>query len=96
MVDAIATPTTPTPAFRLGEKTADPLAMYLSDIYTITGNLAGIPGISVPCGTVPAQPRERSSEGKRLPVGLQLLTRHFDEARMFRLAHQFEMALPKD
>ena len=95
-VDAIATPTTPTPAFRLGEKTADPLAMYLSDIYTITGNLAGIPGISVPCGTVAAQPEDRSSESKRLPVGLQLLTRHFDEARMFRLAHQLEMAHPKD
>jgi aspartyl-tRNA(Asn)/glutamyl-tRNA(Gln) amidotransferase subunit A len=93
-VDAIATPTTPTPAFRLGEKTADPLAMYLSDIYTITGNLAGIPGISVPCGTVPAHPGEAGS--KRLPVGLQLLARHFDEARMFRLAHQFEMARPKD
>jgi len=90
-VDAIATPTTPTAAFRLGEKTADPLAMYLSDIYTITGNLAGIPGISVPCGTVPG-----SSAGTRLPVGLQLLARHFDEARMFRLAHQFEMARPKD
>jgi len=95
-VDAIATPTTPTPAFRLGEKTADPLAMYLSDIYTITGNLAGIPGISVPCGTVAAQPGAGTSEGKRLPVGLQLLTRHFDEARMFRLAHQLEMAHPKD
>ena len=65
--------------------------MYLSDIYTITGNLAGIPGISVPCGTVPG-----SSAGTRLPVGLQLLARHFDEARMFRLAHQFEMARPKD
>ena len=95
-VDAIATPTTPTPAFRLGEKTADPLAMYLSDIYTITGNLAGIPGISVPCGTVAAQPWAGTSEGKRLPVGLQLLTRHFDEARMFRLAQQLEMAHPKD
>ena len=93
-VDAIATPTAPTPAFRLGEKTADPIAMYLSDIYTITGNLAGIPGISVPCGTVSAQ--SGSPEGKQLPVGLQLLTRHFDEARLFRLAHQFEQAHGKE
>ena len=93
-VDAIATPTAPTPAFRLGEKTADPIAMYLSDIYTITGNLAGIPGISVPCGTVSAQ--SDSPEGKQLPVGLQLLTRHFDEARLFRLAHQFEQAHGKE
>ncbi len=93
-VDAIATPTAPTPAFRLGEKTADPIAMYLSDIYTITGNLAGIPGISVPCGTVSAQ--SGSPEVQQLPVGLQLLTRHFDEARLFRLAHQFERAHRKE
>ena len=91
-VDAIATPVAPTPAFRIGEKTADPLEMYLSDIYTITGNLAGIPGISVPCGSVPAPASNGSSEARNLPVGLQLLTRHFDEARLFRLAHQFEKA----
>jgi aspartyl-tRNA(Asn)/glutamyl-tRNA(Gln) amidotransferase subunit A len=89
-VDAIATPTAPTPAFRLGEKTADPIGMYLSDIYTITGNLAGIPGISVPCGWVAA--RDDASGGRKLPVGLQLLGRHFDEAALFRLAHQFEAA----
>ncbi|MBI2819883.1 MAG: Asp-tRNA(Asn)/Glu-tRNA(Gln) amidotransferase subunit GatA, partial [Acidobacteria bacterium] len=57
--------------------------MYLSDIYTITGSLAGIPGISVPCGTV---------EGSSLPVGMQIFARHFDEARLLRLAHQFERA----
>ena len=81
-VDAIVTPVTPTPAFKLGEKTADPIEMYLSDIYTLTCDLAGIPGMSVPCG--------RTSAG--LPVGMQILTRHFDEAGMFRLAHAFEQA----
>jgi aspartyl-tRNA(Asn)/glutamyl-tRNA(Gln) amidotransferase subunit A len=81
-VDAIVTPVSPFPAFRLGEKTADPMDMYLSDIYTITCDLAGIPGMSVPCG--------RTAEG--LPVGMQILTRHFDEAGMFRLADAFERA----
>ncbi len=81
-VDAIVTPTAPTPAFRLGEKTADPLQMYLADIYTVTGSLAGVPGISVPCG--------RTSEG--LPVGLQIFGRHFEETRVLQLAHAFEQA----
>jgi len=81
-VDAVVTPVSPFPAFRLGEKVDDPLAMYLSDIYTITGDLAGIPCMSVPCGT--------TSEG--LPVGMQILTRHFDEAGMLRLADAFERA----
>ncbi|MCL6481752.1 MAG: Asp-tRNA(Asn)/Glu-tRNA(Gln) amidotransferase subunit GatA [Firmicutes bacterium] len=81
-VDLIVTPTSPVPAFRLGERTSDPLQMYLSDIYTVTGSLAGIPGISVPCGTTP--------EG--LPVGLQILGPHFEEARVLRLAHAFEQA----
>jgi aspartyl-tRNA(Asn)/glutamyl-tRNA(Gln) amidotransferase subunit A len=81
-VDAIVTPTSPTPAFRLGEKTADPLEMYLADIYTVTGSLAGVPGISVPCGTTSAG----------LPVGLQLFANHFEEARLLRLAHAFEQA----
>ncbi|MBY0505899.1 MAG: Asp-tRNA(Asn)/Glu-tRNA(Gln) amidotransferase subunit GatA [Bryobacteraceae bacterium] len=79
-VDAIVGPVSPFPAFKLGEKTADPLQMYLSDIYTITGSLAGIPCLSVPCGN--------TSEG--LPVGLQILTKHFDETTMFRLAHAYE------
>jgi aspartyl-tRNA(Asn)/glutamyl-tRNA(Gln) amidotransferase subunit A len=80
--DLILTPTAPTPAFRLGEKTADPLQMYLADIYTVTGSLAGIPGISVPCGTTP--------EG--LPVGLQIFGSHFRESQVLQLAHAFERA----
>jgi aspartyl-tRNA(Asn)/glutamyl-tRNA(Gln) amidotransferase subunit A len=81
-VDAIVAPVSPFPAFRLGEKVADPVAMYLSDIYTITGSLAGIPCMSVPCGS--------TADG--LPVGMQILTRHFDETTMFRLADAFEKA----
>jgi aspartyl-tRNA(Asn)/glutamyl-tRNA(Gln) amidotransferase subunit A len=81
-VDAIVAPVSPFPAFKLGEKVDDPLAMYLSDIYTITGSLAGIPCMSVPCGTTAGG----------LPVGMQILTRHFDETTMFRLADAFEKA----
>jgi aspartyl-tRNA(Asn)/glutamyl-tRNA(Gln) amidotransferase subunit A len=79
-VDAVIAPVSPSPAFRLGEKINDPMEMYLSDIYTITGSLAGIPCMSVPCGN--------TSEG--LPVGLQILCDHFDELKMFRLASAFE------
>jgi aspartyl-tRNA(Asn)/glutamyl-tRNA(Gln) amidotransferase subunit A len=79
-VDAILAPVSPFPAFRLGEKMNDPLQMYLSDIYTVTGSLAGIPCMSVPCGL--------TSDG--LPVGLQILCNHFDEYRMFRVADAFE------
>jgi aspartyl-tRNA(Asn)/glutamyl-tRNA(Gln) amidotransferase subunit A len=79
-VDAIVTPTTPTAAFRLGEKVDDPLAMYLADVYTVTADLAGIPGISIPCG--------RTSEN--LPIGMQILGRHFDESTILRLAHAYE------
>jgi aspartyl-tRNA(Asn)/glutamyl-tRNA(Gln) amidotransferase subunit A len=81
-VDAIVAPVSPFPAFKLGEKIDDPLAMYLSDIYTITGSLAGIPCMSVPCG--------KTAEG--LPVGMQILAKHFDEPTMFRLADAFERA----
>ena len=81
-VDAIVAPVSPSPAFKIGEKIDDPLEMYLSDIYTITGDLAGIPCMSVPCG--------KTSEG--LPVGMQILARHFDETGMFRLADAFEKA----
>jgi aspartyl-tRNA(Asn)/glutamyl-tRNA(Gln) amidotransferase subunit A len=81
-VDAIVTPTSPTPAFRLGERTADPLQMYLADIYTVTGSLAGVPGISVPCG--------RTKAG--LPVGMQILGPHFSEGRVLQIAHAFEKA----
>ncbi len=79
-VDVIACPTTPTTAFKLGEKTDDPLAMYLADIYTVTGSLAGLCGISVPCG--------KSSEG--LPIGMQILGKHFDEATVFQAAASVE------
>jgi len=82
-VDAIVTPTSPIPAFRLGEKTNDPLQMYLADIYTVTGSLAGIPGISVPCGRTP----------DNLPVGLQLFGPAFGESQILRLAHAFEQAV---
>ena len=81
-VDAIITPTTPTPAFKLGEKTADPLQMYLADIYTVTGSLAGVPGISIPCGATKAG----------LPVGMQIFGPHFGEARILQLARAFEKA----
>jgi aspartyl-tRNA(Asn)/glutamyl-tRNA(Gln) amidotransferase subunit A len=81
-VDAIVTPVSPFPAFKIGEKVDDPMSMYLSDIYTITGDLSGVPCMSVPCG--------QSPDG--LPIGLQILTRHFDEATMFRLAWNYEQA----
>ena len=81
-VDAILTPTSPVPAFKLGERTDDPLQMYLADIYTVTGSLAGVPGISVPCGKI---------DGK-LPVGLQIFGGAFGEARVLQLAHAFEQA----
>ncbi len=81
-VDAVVAPVSPFPAFKLGEKLDDPLAMYLSDIYTITGSLAGIPCMSVPCGN--------TVEG--LPVGMQILTRHFGETTMFQIADAFERA----
>ena len=78
-VDLIMGPTCPSPAFKFGAKGDDPVAMYLEDIYTIATNLAGLPGMSVPCGMV---------EGK--PVGLQIIGNYFDEARMLNVAHQFQ------
>jgi aspartyl-tRNA(Asn)/glutamyl-tRNA(Gln) amidotransferase subunit A len=81
-VDAILTPTSPVPPFKLGERTSDPLQMYLADIYTVTGSLAGVPGISVPCGKI---------DGK-LPVGLQIFGPAFGEARVLQLAHSLEKA----
>jgi aspartyl-tRNA(Asn)/glutamyl-tRNA(Gln) amidotransferase subunit A len=83
-VDLIACPTSPTTAFKLGERTDDPLAMYLSDIFTVPVNLAGNAAISVPCGT---------STDDGLPVGLQLIAKSFDEKTMFRAAHAFEQDL---
>jgi aspartyl-tRNA(Asn)/glutamyl-tRNA(Gln) amidotransferase subunit A len=81
-VDAIVTPTAPTAAFKLGEKTGDPMAMYLADIYTVTASLAGICGVSVPCGTTSAG----------LPVGMQVLARHLNEGTAFRVARAVEAA----
>ena len=78
--DIILTPTTPTPAFKIGEKTDDPLQMYLSDIFTISTNLAGIPGISVPCGFTAAG----------LPIGVQFLAGHFEEGKLLQIASAFE------
>ena len=81
-VDAILTPTSPIPAFKLGERTSDPLQMYLADIYTVTGSLAGVPGISVPCGKICG----------KLPVGLQCFGPAFGEVRVLQVAHAFEQA----
>ncbi|MBA3350420.1 MAG: Asp-tRNA(Asn)/Glu-tRNA(Gln) amidotransferase subunit GatA, partial [Actinobacteria bacterium] len=83
-VDLIVCPTSPTTAFKLGERTADPLSMYLSDVYTVPVNLAGVPAISVPCGTSP-------DDG--LPVGLQIIAPALDERSMFRAAYAFEQDL---
>ena len=86
-VDIVLTPTSPFPAFKLGEKLDDPLTMYLADIYTVTASLAGLPGISVPCG------KTASKYGKpSLPVGMQLIAPHFEEARLLQLARAFEKA----
>jgi aspartyl-tRNA(Asn)/glutamyl-tRNA(Gln) amidotransferase subunit A len=78
-VDVILSPTTPTPAFKLGEKTDDPISMYLSDIYTIAVNLAGLPGMSLPAGFV-----------NKLPIGMQLIGNLFGEATLLNAAHQFQ------
>jgi aspartyl-tRNA(Asn)/glutamyl-tRNA(Gln) amidotransferase subunit A len=80
--DVILGPTAPTTAFRLGEKADDPVQMYLSDIYTIAVNLAGLPGMSLPCGF----------DGQGLPIGLQLIGNYFGEARMLNVAHQYQLA----
>jgi len=78
----ILAPTSPTTAFRLGEKASDPLKMYLSDIFTLPVNLAGLPGISIPCG----------ADSRHLPIGLQLIGKPFDELTLFQVAHSFEKA----
>ena len=80
--DVIMGPTSPTTAFNLGEKGDDPVQMYLSDIYTIAVNLAGLPGMSIPCGF--------GANG--MPVGLQIIGNYFDEARMLNVAHQYQLA----
>ena len=80
--DVIVTPTAPTTAFKLGEKTQDPLEMYLSDIYTISINLAGLPALSLPCGF----------DGEGMPIGMQIIGKHFDEATILRVAHHYEQS----
>jgi aspartyl-tRNA(Asn)/glutamyl-tRNA(Gln) amidotransferase subunit A len=86
-VDLVVTPTTPTPAFRLGEKTSDPVQMYLNDIFTVSANLTGLPAISVPCGF--AGSREPGT-GSRLPIGIQFTGRAFDEATLLRAADAYQ------
>ncbi|MGH9915258.1 MAG: Asp-tRNA(Asn)/Glu-tRNA(Gln) amidotransferase subunit GatA, partial [Pyrinomonadaceae bacterium] len=86
LCDAIVTPTSPSPAFKFGQKTDDPLAMYLCDIYTVSMNLAGIPGVSIPCGL--------TSEG--LPIGMQLVGPHWTEGRLLRLGNVYAQAAPFD
>ena len=84
--DCLITPTSPTPAFKLGEKLDDPLKMYLSDIFTISANLAGIPGISIPAG--------KSSDG--LPIGAQILGLHFQEKKLLQIAYIAEKLMEKE
>ena len=84
-VEVIIGPTAPTTAFKLGEKVDDPLAMYLSDIYTVAVNLAGVPAISVPCGFI-------EKEGVNLPVGLQIIGQQFGESKILQAAHNFEQS----
>jgi len=93
-VDAIVTPTMPTPAFRIGEKADDPLQMYLSDIFTLSCNLAGLCGISVPCGFATVSSAEPGTPASRLPIGLQLLGQPFSEETLLRVAHAYEQSTP--
>jgi aspartyl-tRNA(Asn)/glutamyl-tRNA(Gln) amidotransferase subunit A len=79
-VDVVAMPTSPTPAFTIGERASDPLQMYLADVFTVSANLAGLPAVSVPCGFTSG----------RLPIGLQLTGRAFDEATLVRVADAYE------
>lgn len=84
-VDIIATPTTPTPAFKIGEKSSDPLQMYLADIFTVPVNIAGVPAISIPSGFV-------EEEGAKLPLGMQFIAPHFGEPALFEAGKDFEKA----
>ncbi len=80
--DAIITPTAPTTAFKIGEKTQDPLQMYLTDIFTLPASLAGLPALSLPCGF----------DSKGLPIGMQVMGKYFDEATILRIGYAFEQA----
>ena len=84
-VDIIATPTAPTPAFKIGEKSSDPLQMYLADIFTVPVNIAGVPAISVPSGFV-------EEGGAKLPLGIQFIAPHFGEEALFEIGQDFEKA----
>ena len=84
-MDAVVCPTSPTPAFKLGERTSDPLSMYLADIFTLAANMAGISGVSVPCGFLEA-------EGKQLPVGLQILGQELKESTVLQIAYAYEQS----
>jgi aspartyl-tRNA(Asn)/glutamyl-tRNA(Gln) amidotransferase subunit A len=85
-VDALISPTTPEPAFKIGERSADPLRMYLADIFTNAANLAGICAISIPCGFA------KTPEGTELPIGLQIMGNALEEARILQIAHAFEQS----
>jgi aspartyl-tRNA(Asn)/glutamyl-tRNA(Gln) amidotransferase subunit A len=89
LVDVVAMPTTPTPPFKLGEKTDDPLQMYLEDVFTVSVNLAGLPGISIPCGFVD---QKQTGGSPQLPIGFQLIGRMFDEATLLRVADAYQRA----
>jgi aspartyl-tRNA(Asn)/glutamyl-tRNA(Gln) amidotransferase subunit A len=93
-VDAVVTPTMPTPAFKIGEKADDPLQMYLSDIFTLSCNLAGLCGISVPCGFASVPGASSGMPASRLPIGLQLLGQAFGEETLLRVAHAYEQSTP--
>ena len=93
-VDAIVTPTTPTAAFKIGEKSDDPLQMYLSDIFTISCNLAGIPGLSLPCGFTSGHQLSTINYQPKLPIGLQLLGKPFGEETILKIAHAYEQSTP--
>lgn len=86
--DILLTPTAPTPAYRIGEKSTDPLAMYKGDLMTVNVNLSGLPAIVVPCGFVPSEDGQA-----QLPVGLQMIGRAFGEAELCAIAHAFEQTL---
>jgi aspartyl-tRNA(Asn)/glutamyl-tRNA(Gln) amidotransferase subunit A len=92
--DVVAMPTSPTPAFLIGERAADPLQMYLADVFTVSANLAGLPAISIPCGftngRVSPKPGDEPAGEGVLPIGLQLTGRRFDEATILRVADAYE------
>ena len=92
-VDVIATPTAPTPAFKIGEKTKDPLSMYLADIFTVPANIGAIPALSVPSGFVERSGDSSTGSGRvRLPLGFQIMAGHRNDALLFELGKKFQSA----